>query len=152
MPTLSGARMPIDSNATPLPPLPKGGSQTPSLRSSLAALTVCSHSPSVVPPMFVDRVAIYCRAGDGGHGCVSFRREAHVPRGGPDGGDGGKGGDVIFVCDAQRRDLSSLGRSRHFRGGRGEHGKGKRQHGERGEGRLLAVPPGTRVRGLGGCE
>ena len=73
----------------------------------------------------------------------SARREAHVPRGGPDGGDGGRGGDVVLVCDAQRRDLSSLGRSRHFRAGRGEHGKGKRQHGERGKDRLIPVPPGT---------
>ena len=62
--------------------------------------------------------------GRGGNGVVSFRREAHVPRGGPDGGDGGRGGDVVLVCDAQRRDLSSLGRSRHFRAGRGDHGKG----------------------------
>jgi GTP-binding protein len=75
-----------------------------------------------------------------------------VPRGGPDGGDGGRGGDVVLVCDAQRRDLSSLGRSRHFRAGRGEHGKGKRQHGERGEDRVIAVPPGTVVHGLEGSE
>ena len=61
-----------------------------------------------------------------------------MPRGGPDGGDGGRGGDVVLVCDAQRRDLASLGRSRHFRAGRGEHGKGKRQHGERGEDRAIA--------------
>jgi len=91
-------------------------------------------------------------AGNGGNGVVSFRREAHVPRGGPDGGDGGRGGDVVLVCDAQRRDLSSLGRSRHFRAGRGEHGKGKRQHGERGEDRVIEVPPGTVVHGLDGSE
>ena len=58
----------------------------------------------------------------------------------------------MLVCDPQRRDLSSLGRSRHFRAGRGKHGKGKRQHGERGEERVIAVPPGTVVRGLGGSE
>jgi GTP-binding protein len=75
-----------------------------------------------------------------------------VPRGGPDGGDGGRGGEVVLVCDAQRRDLSSLGRSRHFRAGRGEHGKGKRQHGERGEDRVIEVPPGTVVLGLDGSE
>jgi GTPase len=90
--------------------------------------------------------------GRGGNGVVSFRREAHVPRGGPDGGDGGRGGDVVLLCDAQLRDLSSLGRSRHFRAGRGEHGKGKRQHGERGEDKVIAVPPGTVVRGLDGSE
>jgi GTPase len=102
--------------------------------------------------MLFDRARIHVEGGRGGNGVVSFRREAHVPRGGPDGGDGGRGGDVVMVCDAQRRDLSSLGRSRHFRAGRGEHGKGKRQHGERGEPRLIAVPPGTVVRGIDGSE
>jgi GTPase len=102
--------------------------------------------------MLFDRAKIYVEGGRGGNGVVSFRREAHVPRGGPDGGDGGRGGDVVLVCDAQRRDLSSLGRSRHFRAGRGRHGKGKRQHGERGEDRVIAVPPGTVVRGLDGSE
>jgi GTP-binding protein len=102
--------------------------------------------------MLFDRAKIYVEGGRGGNGVVSFRREAHVPRGGPDGGDGGRGGDVVLVCDAQRRDLSSLGRSRHFRAGRGEHGKGKRQHGERGEDRVIPVPPGTVVHGLDGSE
>jgi GTPase len=102
--------------------------------------------------MLFDKARIYVEGGRGGNGVVSFRREAHVPRGGPDGGDGGRGGDVVLVCDAQRRDLSSLGRSRHFRAGRGQHGKGKRQHGERGEDLLIPVPPGTVVRGLDGSE
>src|SRR5919201_1032877 len=74
-----------------------------------------------------DRVTIEVEAGSGGNGCISFRREAHVPRGGPDGGDGGRGGDVVLVCDPQRRDLASLGRSRHFRAGRGEHGHGNKR-------------------------
>jgi GTP-binding protein len=99
-----------------------------------------------------DRAKIHVEGGNGGNGVVSFRREAHVPRGGPDGGDGGRGGDVVLACDAQRRDLSSLGRSRHFRAGRGEHGKGKRQHGERGADRVISVPPGTVVHGLDGSE
>src|SRR5215212_518509 len=102
--------------------------------------------------MLFDRAKIYVEGGRGGNGVVSFRREAHVPRGGPDGGDGGRGGDVMLVCDAGRRDLSSLGRSRHFRAGRGEHGKGKRQHGESGEDRVIPVPPGTVVRGIDGSE
>ncbi len=102
--------------------------------------------------MLFDRAKIYVEGGRGGNGVVSFRREAHVPRGGPDGGDGGRGGDVVLLCDAQLRDLFSLGRSRHFRAGRGEHGKGKRQHGERGEDKVIAVPPGTVVRGLDGSE
>jgi GTP-binding protein len=99
-----------------------------------------------------DKAKIFVEGGRGGNGVVSFRREAHVPRGGPDGGDGGRGGDVVLVCDAQRRDLSSLGRSRHFRAGRGRHGKGKRMHGESGDQRVIAVPPGTVVRGLDGSE
>jgi GTPase len=99
-----------------------------------------------------DRAKIHVEGGRGGDGVVSFRREAHVPRGGPDGGDGGRGGDVVLVCDAQRRDLASLGRSRHFRAGRGRHGKGSRQHGESGEDRVIPVPPGTVVHGLDGSE
>jgi GTP-binding protein len=102
--------------------------------------------------MLFDRAKIYVEGGRGGNGVVSFRREAHVPRGGPDGGDGGRGGDVVLVTDAQRRDLASLGRSRHFRAGRGEHGRGKRQHGERGKDLEIPVPPGTVVHGLDGSE
>jgi GTP-binding protein len=102
--------------------------------------------------MLFDKAKIYVEGGRGGNGVVSFRREAHVPRGGPDGGDGGRGGDVVLICDAQLRDLSSLGRSRHFRASRGEHGKGKRQHGERGDDRLIPVPRGTVLRGLDGSE
>jgi GTPase len=102
--------------------------------------------------MLFDRARIQVEGGRGGDGVVSFRREAHVPRGGPDGGDGGRGGDVVLVCDAQRRDLSALGRSRHFRAGRGHHGRGQRQHGERGEDCVIPVPPGTVVSGLDGSE
>ena len=91
--------------------------------------------------MLFDKAKIRVEGGRGGDGVVSFRREAHVPRGGPDGGDGGHGGDVVIVCDGSRRDLAALGRSRHFRGGRGRHGQGKQRHGARGEGRELAVPP-----------
>jgi GTP-binding protein len=100
--------------------------------------------------MLFDRAKIYVEGGRGGDGSVSFRREAHVPRGGPDGGDGGNGGDVVLVCDEGRRDLSALGRRRHLRAGRGGHGRGNRRHGERGEDREIAVPPGTVVRGLDG--
>src|SRR3954471_7424405 len=102
--------------------------------------------------MLFDRAKINVEAGRRGNRVVHFRREAHVPRGGPDGGDGGRGGDVVFVYDAQRRDLASLGRSRHFRAGRGEHGKGARRHGERGEDQVIPVPPGTVVQGLDGSE
>jgi GTPase len=100
--------------------------------------------------MLYDRAKIYVEGGGGGNGCVSFRREAHVPRGGPDGGDGGRGGDVVLECDPSRRDLVSLHRSRHFRAGRGGHGQGKQRHGARGDDRVVPVPPGTQVEGLEG--
>jgi GTP-binding protein len=97
-----------------------------------------------------DKAKIYVEGGRGGNGCVSFRREAHVPRGGPDGGDGGRGGDVVLVCDPSRRDLASLHRARHHRAGRGGHGRGKQQHGRRGEDKEVPVPPGTQIEGLDG--
>jgi GTP-binding protein len=97
-----------------------------------------------------DRAKIYVEGGRGGDGCVSFRREAHVPRGGPDGGDGGRGGDVVLACDPSKRDLAALHRARHFRAGRGGHGRGKQQHGARGTDKAIPVPPGTEVGGLGG--
>jgi GTP-binding protein len=102
--------------------------------------------------MLYDRARIYVEGGAGGNGCVSFRREAHVPRGGPDGGDGGRGGDVVLECDPSRRDLVSLHRSRHYRAGRGAHGQGSQRHGARGEDRVVAVPPGTQVEGIEGTR
>jgi GTPase len=100
--------------------------------------------------MLHDRAKIYVQGGAGGNGAVSFRREAHVPRGGPDGGDGGRGGDVILVADESRRDLASLRFSPHHRAGRGGHGSGQQRHGARGDDEILPVPPGTQVEGLGG--
>lgn len=97
-----------------------------------------------------DRAKIWVEGGAGGNGCVSFRREAHVPKGGPDGGDGGHGGDVVLVCDASRRDLGSLRGSRHFRAGRGAHGEGSRKHGARGEDREIPVPAGTQAEAVDG--
>jgi GTPase len=99
-----------------------------------------------------DRARVQVEAGRGGDGCVSFRREAHVPRGGPDGGDGGRGGDVVLVCDASRRDLESLRRAPLLRAGRGAHGRGSNRHGARGDDRVVRVPPGTQVDGLGGAR
>ncbi len=101
--------------------------------------------------MFHDTARIWVEGGRGGDGCVSFRREAHVPRGGPDGGDGGRGGDVALVCDPSRRDLAALRIARHFRAGRGGHGRGKQQHGARGEDREILVPPGTSAEGADGA-
>jgi GTPase len=95
--------------------------------------------------MFSDRAKIHVQAGAGGSGSASFRREAHVPRGGPDGGDGGRGGDVLGVCDASLRDLQSFRRARHFRARRGGHGEGALRHGAEGESVTLRVPPGTEI-------
>ncbi len=95
--------------------------------------------------MLHDRARIHVQAGAGGDGAVSLRREAHVPRGGPDGGDGGRGGDVLAVCDASLRDLQSYRRRARYRAGRGGHGSGAMRHGADGETLELAVPPGTRI-------
>ena len=92
-----------------------------------------------------DRARIHVQAGAGGDGCLSFRREAHVPKGGPDGGDGGRGGDVVLVCDDSLRDLERYRRRSHFKAGRGGHGQGALRHGRDGETLELAVPPGTEV-------
>ncbi len=91
--------------------------------------------------MFVDKVHIYVKGGDGGAGCMSFRREAHVPKGGPDGGDGGHGGDVVLVADSSLSSLIDYRFKHHFKAQRGTHGKGSKMHGARGE-----VPVGTIVR------
>jgi GTP-binding protein len=93
--------------------------------------------------VFHDRARIYVRGGDGGNGVVSFRREAHVPKGGPDGGDGGRGGDVVLVCDPSLRDLSAFRRGAHFKARRGGHGQGSNRHGATPESLEVRVPPGT---------
>ena len=94
----------------------------------------------------IDRVEIYVRGGDGGNGVVSFRREKFVPRGGPDGGDGGDGGSVFLEADGRKSTLSDLRFRRHYRAGRGGHGRGKNQHGRKGEDLVIKVPRGTVVR------
>jgi GTPase len=98
--------------------------------------------------MLHDRARIYVQAGAGGDGSTSFRREAHVPRGGPDGGDGGRGGDVVVVCDNSLRDLQAFKRRSHYRAGRGGHGSGSQRHGADGETLTIRVPPGTQVEGV----
>jgi Obg family GTPase CgtA len=100
--------------------------------------------------VFHDRAKIWVEGGRGGDGVVSFRREAHVPRGGPDGGDGGRGGDVIVVADASKRDLAAQRHSPHYRAGRGRHGEGAQRHGARGDDEVVQVAPGTTIQGLGG--
>ena len=93
--------------------------------------------------MLHDRARIEVRAGAGGNGSLSFRREAHVPKGGPDGGDGGRGADVIVRCDDSLRDLQAFRRRAHFHAGRGGHGEGSLRHGRDGEALVVSVPPGT---------
>jgi len=95
---------------------------------------------------FVDEALITVQSGDGGNGCVSFRREKHVPKGGPDGGDGGKGGDVIFQTTFRMRTLYSFQFKRDFRAQRGAHGRGKNQTGKDGKDLVISVPPGTLIR------
>ncbi len=96
--------------------------------------------------MFVDRVRIYVKAGDGGNGAVAFLREKYRPLGGPAGGDGGKGGDVVLVGSSRKRTLYDFEFQKHFRAQSGEPGKGKRQHGKDGEDLLIEVPLGTLVK------
>src|SRR4051794_24645529 len=93
--------------------------------------------------MFTDRARIFVQGGAGGDGAVSFRREAHVPRGGPDGGDGGRGADVVLVADPSLRDLQSFRRRGHYKARRGGHGEGSWRHGASPDVLEVAVPPGT---------
>jgi GTP-binding protein len=96
-------------------------------------------------PGLVDEARIFVRAGDGGKGSVSFRREKFVPRGGPDGGDGGKGGHIHIVADSKQRTLIEFVRRVHFRAGNGSHGSGNKKHGRKGRDLAISVPVGTVV-------
>jgi GTP-binding protein len=93
--------------------------------------------------MFVDEAEIVVKAGDGGHGCVSFRREKYVPKGGPDGGDGGDGGSVIFFADPNKDTLLDFAGKHHWRAKNGEPGQGKKMAGQNGDDLVIPVPPGT---------
>jgi GTP-binding protein len=95
--------------------------------------------------MLYDKARIFVQGGAGGNGVSSFRREAHVPHGGPDGGDGGRGGDVVLLCDDSLRDLQSFKRWPHHKAKRGRHGEGALRHGARGEDLVVRLPPGTVV-------
>jgi len=95
--------------------------------------------------MFIDHAKIFIKGGDGGNGCVAFRREKYVPMGGPAGGDGGRGGNVIFVADEGMSTLMDFQYRKHFKADRGQHGLGKNQHGARGDDMVVRVPAGTVV-------
>jgi GTP-binding protein len=100
----------------------------------------------------IDEARIFVKAGDGGEGIVSFRREKFVPLGGPDGGDGGRGGSVYVKADRSLSTLIEFARRRHFKAEPGGAGRGKRQHGKAGEDTIILVPPGTQVRSEDGLE
>ncbi|NPA16705.1 MAG: GTPase ObgE [Aquificae bacterium] len=95
---------------------------------------------------FVDKAKIYVKAGDGGNGCVAFRKEKFVPMGGPSGGNGGKGGDVVMVADPRMTTLMDFKHRIHFKAERGQHGSGGNKHGRKGEDLIIRVPVGTVVK------
>jgi GTP-binding protein len=95
--------------------------------------------------MFIDRARIKVIAGNGGDGCLAFRREKFVPKGGPSGGDGGKGGDVVLECSDRVNTLLQFQYKRIFKAQRGGHGEGARRHGRDGHDQVILVPPGTQV-------
>src|SRR6185295_5344477 len=99
--------------------------------------------------MFVDEVDIHVHAGNGGNGCVSFRREMRVPRGGPNGGDGGRGGSIYLVASAHQNTLVTYRFHPEFKGERGQHGMGSNCTGWDGNDLELEVPPGTVVSEIG---
>jgi len=94
---------------------------------------------------FLDEAFITVQSGDGGRGCVSFRREKFIPRGGPDGGDGGKGGDVLFKSSSHRRTLYPFRFKRQFKAPNGAHGQGKQKTGKKGDDLIIEIPPGTLI-------
>ena len=93
--------------------------------------------------MFVDRADIYLEAGRGGDGCIAFRREKHVPLGGPSGGDGGNGGNIVFRAREGVNSLVEFAHRKHWKAPKGEHGQGSNKHGKSGSHLVVEVPPGT---------
>ena len=98
---------------------------------------------------FIDQATVFVRAGNGGNGCLSFRREKYIPRGGPDGGDGGAGGDVVLLADEALNTLVDFRYQPRYQAGNGEPGSGRNRTGARGEDRLIKVPLGTTVTDAG---
>ncbi len=95
---------------------------------------------------FIDQVNVYVEAGHGGRGCVSFRREKYIPRGGPDGGDGGRGGHVIFRAEENINTLLDIKYQKQYIAEKGQHGMGKERHGKQGKDTVISVPPGTLIK------
>jgi GTP-binding protein len=95
---------------------------------------------------FIDQVKIYVKAGHGGSGCVSFRREKYIAKGGPNGGDGGKGGHIIFKATRNINTLLDIKYQQHYRAEKGQHGMGKDMHGRNGKNLILPVPLGTLIK------
>src|SRR5437763_5020529 len=95
--------------------------------------------------MFIDRIKVFAQAGSGGRGSVSFRREKFVPKGGPDGGDGGRGGDIILRADPHTDQLAALYYEPIIKAKSGEHGMGKKMHGRGAEPKIVKIPVGTIV-------
>lgn len=95
---------------------------------------------------FIDEAKIFLHAGNGGNGCISFRREKYVPRGGPDGGDGGNGGSIIFIADKKINTLIDFKYRKHYRAENGENGRGKTQNGKNGRDTIIRVPAGTIIK------
>jgi GTP-binding protein len=94
---------------------------------------------------FIDEAIITVQSGDGGKGCVSFRREKFIPRGGPDGGDGGKGGDIVLKTTSRKRTLYQFQFKKHFKAENGSHGQGKQKTGKNGQDLTIELPPGTLI-------
>src|SRR6056297_3611534 len=95
---------------------------------------------------FVDEATIRVQAGNGGHGCLSFRREKYVPKGGPNGGDGGHGGSVVIIASGKLHSLIDFRFKSHFKAERGMHGQGKNMHGRKGKDCIVTVPVGSVIK------
>src|SRR3954447_19077700 len=119
--------------------------EAPVIRKTFSSSAIGSFPKLVCTHMLYDKARIFVQGGGGGTGVSSFRREAHVPHGGPDGGDGGRGGDVVLLCDDSMRDLQSFKRWPHQKAKRGRNGEGALRQGARGEALVVRVPPGTQV-------
>src|SRR3977135_3563696 len=108
-------------------------------------MPLCTNAARKIPLMFVDRIKVLAQAGDGGRGCVSFRREKFVPKGGPDGGDGGRGGDVVLRADRHVDNLTNLFYEPIVKAKSGGHGMGKKMYGRSAPAKIVKVPVGTIV-------